>query len=514
MPKARRKKGVLNERTVIRSNQMKGKHAVKPLTTLHKKANKVQAVTTVASTSYKPSGLQCHNILHRQAAQAVRRLLAADSGHSKGVSLKSLTLAPHIENKKATYAVTCQVLKYLPVLKSVLEKASLVEVPEQMDHVVAYVLCYELLFGQGVSSRGKAERVVRKHQAEIRAALKAVLMEKGVNSVDQLLSQNTVTPPSLHPRWLRVNLLKSSVKKVVALLLNPDPIWPKPYNKPYKESDVVLDALLPDVMSLPPGSDLHDHPLVIEGVIILQSKASCMPAHALKPMAGWTVVDCCAAPGNKTTHIAALIKAAGGNGMVIAFDRDERRLERLNGNAVRAGAMHIISARLHDFLSVDPECEEMSQVQGIILDPSCSGSGTIYSRMDHLLPSSAAGPRFRGGNSFDNDEGQMGQEETERLERLASFQEAALRHALHFPAVKRLVYSTCSVHQRENEDVVAAVLPEAHSLGFRLKDPFPEWHRRGRPVLEGHDMLVRTDACLDGTDGFFVALFERTSDPT
>lgn len=94
----------------------------------------------------------------------------------------------------------------------------------------------------------------------------------------------------------------------------------------------------------------------------------------------------------------------------------------------------------------------------------------------------------------------------------ARTQEAALLHALQFPALQRLVYSTCSIHQRENEDVVAAVLPAAAAAGFRLVDPFPAWHRRGLPgVVEGAEKLVRTDAQQDGTDGFFVAVFERSS---
>ena len=89
-------------------------------------------------------------------------------------------------------------------------------------------------------------------------------------------------------------------------------------------------------------------------------------------------------------------------------------------------------------------------------------------------------------------------------------QEAALRHALGFPALKRLAYSTCSIHQRENEDVVAAVLPMATAAGFRLVDPFPSWHRKGlESSVEGWEKLVRTDAAEDGTDGFFVAVFER-----
>ena len=61
------------------------------------------------------------------------------------------------------------------------------------------------------------------------------------------------------------------------------------------------------------------------------------------------------------------------------------------------------------------------------------------------------------------------QAEEARVEKLAEFQEAALRHALAFPALRRLVYSTCSVHQRENEAVVAAVLTDAEALGFRLQ---------------------------------------------
>lgn len=93
-------------------------------------------------------------------------------------------------------------------------------------------------------------------------------------------------------------------------------------------------------------------------------------------------------------------------------------------------------------------------------------------------------------------------------------QEAAVRHALRFPALQRLAYSTCSVHLRENEAVVAAVLPDALAAGFDLVDPFPggAWARRGLPgSLPGgrEARVVRTDPCEDGTDGFFVAVFER-----
>ena len=105
--------------------------------------------------------------------------------------------------------------------------------------------------------------------------------------------------------------------------------------------EVSVDPLLPDVLHLPAGTDMHDHPLVKSTCLILQvasqlvrvfhdmhifaiqelqhgnvmenmlshecpvqSKSSCMPAHALRPEPGWEVLDACAAPGNKTTHVA------------------------------------------------------------------------------------------------------------------------------------------------------------------------------------------------------------------
>jgi putative methyltransferase len=119
-----------------------------------------------------------------------------------------------------------------------------------------------------------------------------------------------------------------------------------------------------------------------------------MPAHALAPEPGWTVVDCCAAPGNKTTHVAALLaahtssgsssksssgskpgRASSGSkgqagqsstrGRVLAFDKDPKRLKRLQANAERAGAAGIIQARCADFLSLDPLAPEFAQVSWV-----------------------------------------------------------------------------------------------------------------------------------------------------
>uniref|UniRef100_A0A0A9F4Y4 SAM-dependent MTase RsmB/NOP-type domain-containing protein n=1 Tax=Arundo donax TaxID=35708 RepID=A0A0A9F4Y4_ARUDO len=136
-----------------------------------------------------------------------------------------------------------------------------------------------------------------------------------------------------------------------------------------------------------------------------------------------------------------------------------------------------------------------AKVHAILLDPSCSGSGISTERLDYLLPSHSRDDQDDASTST-------------RVMKLSAFQKKALSHALSFPSVERVVYSTCSIHQAENEDVVNAVLPLATSLGFELASPFPQWHRRGLPVFDGSEHLLRTDPD-DGLEGFFIALFVR-----
>lgn len=65
---------------------------------------------------------------------------------------------------------------------------------------------------------------------------------------------------------------------------------------------------------------------------------------------------------------------------------------------------------------------------------------------------------------------------------------------------------------RENEEVVRRVLDEARARGFALAPALPGWPRRGvSGSVEGAEKVARTDMKLDGTDGFFVALFTRST---
>ena len=96
---------------------------------------------------------------------------------------------------------------------------------------------------------------------------------------------------------------------------------------------------------------------------------------------------------------------------------------------------------------------------------------------------------------------------------LQKFQIDALSHAMRFPGVLRISYSTCSIYQEENEDVVKKVIPLAKELGFELAKCLPKWPRRGFAEVLGTTeaaKVVRVNPFEgDDCEGFFVAVFQR-----
>lgn len=158
---------------------------------------------------------------------------------------------------------------------------------------------------------------------------------------------------------------------------------------------------------------------------------------------------------------------------IFAFDLDAKRLASMATLLARAGVSCCMLAE-HDFLAVSPADQRYARVQYILLDPSCSGSGegksmgqgagsgrkhAVWSLTGKMLSSS-------GMPSRQLEEPEAGRPSEERLRALAGFQLRALCHALTFPSLQRLVYSTCSLCQEENEDVVRDALQQS-SGAFR-----------------------------------------------
>lgn len=151
--------------------------------------------------------------------------------------------------------------------------------------------------------------------------------------------------------------------------------------------------------------ELFKDPYILEGKLIVQDKASCFPAFILNPPLNSSVVDCCAAPGNKTSHLSQILNNSG---KIFAFEKDKKRFQTLKELLSRKGCSNI-EPILADFLKIDQNDAKYRKVQYVLLDPSCSGSG-IIGRID----SEQAENEVASG----------------RLESLSFFQKKILNHAL------------------------------------------------------------------------------------
>jgi 16S rRNA (cytosine967-C5)-methyltransferase len=237
------------------------------------------------------------------------------------------------------------------------------------------------------------------------------------------------------------------------------------------------DPELPEALVLEEPFDVHASPLWRAGAFLAQSRAAMLVARVLAPRPGERVLDLCAAPGGKTTHLAALM---GGTGEIVAVERDRARAGALVRTAQRLRAGNV-RVELADAARPRPEGEVYDRV---LVDPPCSGLGTLQARPDL---------RWRM--------------ERARLAELELAQErilAAGAQALRPGGV--LVYSTCTISPTENERRIAAFL-DAHP-DFALDDLGLELPALRHPV-PGASSTVLTLPHRDRTAGFFIARLRR-----
>ena len=366
-------------------------------------------------------------------------------------TIQRLAISSWVMNKKATLALASETSKFAEVLQECFEMVGIAEKEQDYGPWLLKVLAYEQLLGsKKIKGGGAGPRLIKEHKAELSEALASIAQKRGVQAGKELLSDE-VRNRDAQPRYVRVNTLKISVDAAVASFCNEGwaQLAPDAFVMEFleqrgdKRRAFAIDRHLFDVLVFPAGTDLHDHHMVASGELRLQDKASCMPPHVLSGGGAIPLriaLDPCAAPGGKTTHLSALM---GGVGKLLALELDGRRAQMLRGTVVGMNATNV-EVRQGDFLKADPNMAPFCDVEGIMLDPSCSGSGM----RGRVKGTSASGD----GDS------------AARLERLAAFQAKAVAHALSFPKVRRVVYSTCSVHREENEDVVVAALAACKGL--------------------------------------------------
>jgi 16S rRNA (cytosine967-C5)-methyltransferase len=225
---------------------------------------------------------------------------------------------------------------------------------------------------------------------------------------------------------------------------------------------------LPEGLVLDGAFDAQGSELFSGGAIMPQSRGSMLPARVLAPEPGQRVLDLCAAPGAKTGQLAAMM---GDRGEIVAVERHPGRARALTRTLER---LRVTCARVLTGDATQLHLE--GAYDRVLIDPPCSGLGTLRSRPDLRWRTSA-----------------------ERVAALPDVQLQILRAgAARVADGGALVYSVCTISRSESEGVVERFLAEASDFSL---DP------------AGEDPYRRVAPHREGTDGFFVARLRRAGTP-
>lgn len=258
---------------------------------------------------------------------------------------------------------------------------------------------------------------------------------------------------------LRANTIKATNEEIKKELKNS--------NIEYKEIEWYKDAL---IIKNVRENEIRKMLIYEEGKIYLQSLSSMLPPIALEPKEGENILDMAAAPGGKTTQIAAITS----NGSYItACEKNKIRAERLKYNLQKQGVtcanvMTEDARQLSDYFSFDK----------ILLDAPCSGSGTE--------------------NVFENNFSE------ELIKRSCKAQENLLRKALNIlKPGGEMIYSTCSILKKENEEIIEKALEsnKIEIIPIKLDSPIPLL-----PVTVSGTICVCPTELYEG---FFVAKLKK-----
>lgn len=275
----------------------------------------------------------------------------------------------------------------------------------------------------------------------------------GEDKLEALLSSHNEAPPAC----VQTNLLKTDTPalrtalEAEGLIAEPHP-W------------------LPDSLLLTGG--IEQSAAFREGLFWVQDAAARLAVTALDPQPGETVLDCCAAPGGKSFAAAVSMK---NEGSVISCDIHPHKTALIENGAERLG-ITTITALQKDASVPDPDWRE--RFDRIIADVPCSGLGVIRKKPDI---------RYK---------------DLTPLEGLPAVQRRILEaQATHLKPGGVLVYSTCTILRRENEEVVEAFLTDHPEFSL---EPF------ALPGVGSVESGMKTLLpCAEGTDGFFIAKLKK-----
>jgi 16S rRNA (cytosine967-C5)-methyltransferase len=262
------------------------------------------------------------------------------------------------------------------------------------------------------------------------------------------------------PYTLRVNTLKSSREEVLRIFAESG-VQAEPCA--YPEEAIIVTA----------GNTAKIFGFIEAGLVYPQQLSSMLAAHVLNPQPGSRVLDVCAAPGGKTTHMAALMQ---NKGEILAFDVHEHKLQLLQDNAARLG-IDIIKTQVADSRHLDMVADLSADY--ILVDAPCSGLGVLRSRADSRWRKTAD----------------------------ASAEIAEVAYGILCEAARKLkpggkmLFSTCTISETENEENLRRFLA-AH-------DDFASEDIAYLPKLFAGQSFLQVLPQKHNIEGFFFAKLRR-----
>ncbi len=309
----------------------------------------------------------------------------------------------------------------------------------------------------------------------INAVLRNIARSKG--SINEKIAS---LPPHIrysHPKDFAQMLTESFGAETAEVIMAADNLEadtiaaPLPYNDRNSAGNIInmmkavgIEATLSDSPAIPcsfpviipHGVRIESLPGYKEGKFIIQDPATHPAISMTAPEHGETILDCCAAPGGKTMQIAALLAAcepektgSKGDGKVIALDSTPDRLQILKENIARTKLDKYVIPAVADATteSLHKAVKAMAgnkKINAALIDAPCSNSGVLRRRPD---------ARWR-----------WTKEETDRL---ASVQLSILKNVAAL-SPDRIVYSTCSIDPKEDEEVIKAFLQSEAGQYYKL----------------------------------------------
>ena len=369
----------------------------------------------------------------RQAAVSALRAWA--KGHDYAESLVERHAQRRMlssADRALLQAILFGVLRHRRVLDHWIGKLRHGKLDADTRDILRVGLCQILILN--IPDHAAVNETVEAGKTSVRPLINAVL-RKAISSRKRLMEELDDMPPAVlhsHPDWLYNRFRKSFGKETAIAIMEWD-------NQP-AETFFRLNPLAAAPEEIP-GEPLDHAPgyfeltsklptqLLAEGKLYIQDPATRHSVELLNPQPGEKILDACAAPGGKAFLIAA---ALGGGAGLTCTDSNEKRLPRLEENLSR---LHIQADEIsvHDWRKPAPE-RFHGAFDAILLDVPCSNTGVIRRRVDvrwRLQPSD--------------------------IDDLAVIQTEILNNAL--PCLKpggRIVYSTCSIEEAENTDLVKA----------------------------------------------------------